>query len=94
MKLERIIFEPVVTEKTNIQRESHKYAFKVDRRANKYQIMDAVRRLYGVHPLACNVLIVASKPKRLRNRPGYTSSWKKAIITLPAEEKIAIFEGA
>jgi large subunit ribosomal protein L23 len=94
MKIERIILEPVVTEKTNVQRESHKYAFKVDRRANKYQIMDAVRRLYDVHPLACNVLIVASKPKRLRNRPGYTSSWKKAIITLSAEEKIAIFEGA
>jgi len=33
------------------------------------------------------------KPKRVRYREGYTSSWKKAIITLPPEEKIAIFEG-
>ena len=31
--------------------------------------------------------------QRVRYRLGTTSSWKKAIITLPAEEKIAIFEG-
>jgi large subunit ribosomal protein L23 len=93
MTLDRIIIEPVVTEKTNIMRESHKYVFKVDSRANKYQIMEAARKLYNVHPLACNVLRTATKPKRVRYRLGTTSSWKKAIITLPAEEKIAIFEG-
>jgi len=93
MTLDRIIIEPVVTEKTNIMRESHKYVFKVDSRANKYQIMDAVRRQYSVHPLKCNVLRTATKPKRVRYRLGSTSSWKKAIITLPSEEKIAIFEG-
>jgi large subunit ribosomal protein L23 len=93
MTMDRIIFEPVVTEKTNIMRESHKYVFKVDSRANKYQIMDAVRRLYNVHPLSCNVLRTATKPKRLRYREGWTSSWKKAIITISPEEKIAIFEG-
>jgi large subunit ribosomal protein L23 len=35
----------------------------------------------------------AGKPKRVRFKLGYTSSWKKAIITIAAEEKIAIFEG-
>jgi large subunit ribosomal protein L23 len=91
--MDRIIFEPVVTEKTNIMRESHKYVFKVDSRANKHQIMDAVRKLYNVHPLACNVLRTSTKPKRIRYRLGWTSSWKKAIITISPEEKIAIFEG-
>jgi large subunit ribosomal protein L23 len=93
MTLDRIIIEPVVTEKTNIMRESHKYVFKVDRRANKYQIMDAVRRQYNVHPLKCNVLRTATKPKRVRYRLGNTASWKKAIITIASDEKIAIFEG-
>jgi large subunit ribosomal protein L23 len=93
MTMDRIIIEPVVTEKTNIMRESHKYVFKVDSRANKYQIMDAVRKLYNVHPLGCNVLRTSTKPKRLRYREGWTSSWKKAIITISPEEKIAIFEG-
>ncbi|MGA2765714.1 MAG: 50S ribosomal protein L23 [Spirochaetia bacterium] len=94
MTLDRIIIEPVVTEKTNIMRESHKYVFRVDSRANKHQIMDAVRRQYNVHPLKCNVLRTSTKPKRVRYRLGYTSSWKKAIITISPEEKIGIFEGA
>ena len=93
MTLDRIIIEPVDTEKTNIMRESHKYVFRVDSRANKTQIMDAVRRLYNVHPLACNVMRTSRKPKRVRYRLGYTASWKKAIITIDASEKIAIFEG-
>jgi len=93
MTLGRIIIEPVVTEKTNIMRESRKYVFKVDSRANKYQIMDAVRKQYNVHPLKCNVMKTAPKPKRVRYRLGNTASWKKAIITIAPEEKIAIFEG-
>jgi large subunit ribosomal protein L23 len=90
---DRIIIQPVVTEKTNIMRESHKYVFKVDARANKYQIMEAVRTQYNVHPLKCNVMRTATKPKRVRYRLGWTASWKKAIITISPEEKIAIFEG-
>jgi large subunit ribosomal protein L23 len=93
MTLERIVIAPVVTEKTNIMRESHKYVFRVDSRANKFQIMKAVRDLYGVHPLACNIINITPKPKRVRYREGYTSAWKKAILTLPPEEKIAVFEG-
>ena len=94
MTLDRVIIEPVVTEKTNIMRESHKYVFKVDSRANKFQIMDAVRKQFNVHPLKCNVLRTSTKPKRVRYRLGYTASWKKAIITISPDEKIGIFEGA
>jgi len=39
MKTEQIIIEPVLTEKTNQMREVGKYVFKVDKRANKYQVM-------------------------------------------------------
>ncbi len=93
MTLGRIVLDPIVTEKTNVMRESHKYVFRVDARANKIQIMDAVRRQYNVHPLACNVMRTARKPRRVRYRAGYTTSWKKAIITISPDEKITIFEG-
>jgi len=36
---------------------------------------------------------VGGKPKRLRSRSGYTSSWKKAIVRLSKDEKISVFEG-
>jgi len=38
-------------------------------------------------------MVVGGKPKRLRNRAGYTAAWKKAIVRLPKDEKIAVFEG-
>jgi len=90
---EQILIEPVLSEKVNLLREQGKYVFKVDPRATKIQIMEALRRLYNVNPIYCNVMRVGGKPKRLRSRPGYTSSWKKAIVKLPKNEKIAIFEG-
>jgi len=93
MIYEQILIEPVLSEKANVLREQGKYVFKVDPRANKIQIKEAVRRLYNVHPVSCTVMVVGGKPKRLRSRPGYTSSWKKAIVRLAKDEKISIFEG-
>jgi large subunit ribosomal protein L23 len=93
MSYESILIEPVLSEKANILREQGKYVFKVDPRATKIEIKEAVRRLFKVHPISCTVMVVGGKPKRLRNRPGYTSTWKKAIVRLPKEEKIGVFEG-
>jgi len=93
MTAEQILIEPVLSEKANILREEGKYVFKVDPRATKIQIKEALRKLYNVHPVSCTVMVVGGKPKRLRSRPGYTSSWKKAIVRLSKDEKISIFEG-
>ena len=93
MTYEQVLIEPVLSEKANLMRDERKYVFKVDPRATKIQIKEAVRRLYDVHPIACTVMRVGGKPKRLRSRPGYTSSYKKAIIKLAKDEKISIFEG-
>ena len=93
MTYEQILIEPVISEKANLLREQGKYVFRVDPRASKIQIKEAVQRLYNVHPVSCNVLVVGGKPKRLRSRPGYTSSWKKAIVRLSKDEKISVFEG-
>lgn len=93
MTYEQILIEPVLSEKTNRMREEGKYVFKVDPSASKIQIKEAVRKLFNVHPISCTVMVVGGKPKRVRYKAGYTSSWKKAIIRLPKDEKIALFEG-
>ena len=93
MNYEQILIEPVLSEKANLLREEGKYVFKVDPRANKAQIKEAVARLFKVHPVSCNVMVVGGKPKRQRSRPGYTATWKKAIVRLAKDEKISIFEG-
>jgi len=90
---EDILLEPVLSEKANELREEGKYVFKVAMSANKLQIKEAVRKLFNVNPISCTTMVVGGKPKRVRYRKGYTSTWKKAIVRLPKEEKIAIFEG-
>jgi large subunit ribosomal protein L23 len=90
---EKILIEPVLSEKANLLREEGKYVFKVDPSATKIQIKEAVRKLFNVHPIACTVMVVGGKPKRQRYKSGYTASWKKAIVRLPKDEKISLFEG-
>jgi len=94
MEYESILIEPVLTEKSNVAREEGRYAFRVDARADKIQVMEAGRRLFKVNPIACSIINVKSKPKRLRGRAGRTATWKKAIVRLSPGEKIAVFEGA
>jgi len=90
---EDILIEPVLSEKANQLREEGKYVFRVAPSATKTQIKEAVGKLFNVHPISCTTMVVGGKPKRLRYRKGYTSSWKKAIVKLPKDEKIALFEG-
>jgi large subunit ribosomal protein L23 len=93
IQYEDILLEPVLSEKANLMREEGKYVFKVAQSATKLQIKEAVRKMFNVHPISCNVMVVGGKPKRLRYRQGYTATWKKAIVRLPKDEKISIFEG-
>jgi len=90
---EQILIEPVLSEKANVLREQGKYVFRVDPKATKPQIREAVRKIYNVHPVSCTVMVVGGKPKRQRSRSGYTPSWKKAIVRLSKDEKIGVFEG-
>jgi len=93
MVFEDILVEPVLSEKATLLREEGKYVFKVHPDANKYEIKEAVRRLFGVKVIDCTVMNVYGKMKRVRYRPGRTSSWKKAIVKLAPGETIKVFEG-
>ncbi len=99
MRADQVIIEPVLTEKSNLMREAEtkKYAFKVDPRANKTQIMQAVEQLFSVKPVDCNVVNVKAKPKYTRTRSGVrsgsTAPWKKAIVTLSKGDSIKAIDG-
>ena len=93
MVLEDILIEPVLSEKATLLREEGKYVFKVHPDANKYEIKEAVCRLFNVKVIDCTVMNVGGKLKRVRTRPGRTSSWKKAIVRLAPGESIKVFEG-
>ncbi len=94
MRADQVIIRPVLSEKTNALREESKYVFQVDPRVNKIQVMEAVRELFKVNPVRCNISTVKSKPRRVRYKSGRTATWKKAIVKLSPGETIEVFEGA
>ncbi len=88
-----ILIEPVVTEKANTLREQNKYVFIVQPSATKTQIKEAVTKLFNVKVIDCTTINVMGKMKRLRGKPGRTSSYKKAIVRLADGQTIQAFEG-
>ena len=88
-----ILIQPVVTEKANALREQNKYVFIVQPTATKTEIKEAVAKLFNVKVVDCTTINVMGKMKRLRGKPGSTSSYKKAIVCIAAGETIQAFEG-
>ncbi len=89
-----IIIEPILTDKSHRQLELNKYTVKVAQNANKKQVIFAMKQLFNVTAIKCNVINVGGKPKRGTRgiRPGYTNKWKKMIITLKKGDKLDFFQ--
>ena len=77
-----IIFAPIITEKTASLEEKNTYVFKVDVRANKTQIKQAIENAFNVKVESVNTLNVHPKTKRVGRYTGKTNRYKKAIVKL------------
>ena len=82
MKPEDIIIAPVITEKSNDELQAGKYTFRVNKKATKIDIRNAVEKLFEVKVLSVNTMTVKGKEKRVGRSVGKTSDWKKAIVTI------------
>ncbi len=89
----QVILRPLITEKATILAGEQKYAFEVDRRANKNQVRDAVETAFNVHVVKVNTMNVRGKSRRVGRRYSHTRDWKKAIVTLAEGETLQLFEG-
>ena len=91
-----IIKKPVLTEKASLLTEKlNRYAFKVDPKANKIQIKQAVEQMFGVTVLEVNTMVVSGKAKSRYTKAGFvsgrTNKYKKAIITIKDGETIDFY---
>jgi len=94
MELHKIIRKILITEKSNLDRETaNKYHFEVNRKANKVEIGNAVEKLFKVKVTDVRVFHVLGKKKRMGKVMGQKSSWKKAIVTLAEGSRIEVAEG-
>ncbi len=93
----QVVLRPVISEKSMDHTQRHKYTFAVHDDANKLQIKEAVEALFKVTVVDVNVLTTKAKEKRRgrgRGRQvGWTSPWKKAVVTVSPTDKIEFFEG-
>ena len=91
--IENVIVRPLITEKSMESIAEKRYVFEVERSATKADIAAAVEKMFGVEVASVNTINMKKKPKRLGVHMGYTSEWKKAVVTLTEESKtIAFFD--
>ena len=95
-----VILRPIISEKSMDESQRGKYTFAVHDDANKIQIKEAVEALFAkenVTVVAVNVLTTKRREKRRGTRRGrivgYTTPWRKAVVTLAPGQKIEFFEG-
>lgn len=88
----KIVQKPIITEKATMLREGNKYVFRVDKKANKIQIRQAVESIFKVHVESVHTISMPSKPKRQGAFAGRRPAWKKAYVTLRAGDAIETIE--
>jgi large subunit ribosomal protein L23 len=96
MKPTEVLVKPILTEKANAQQEKlRKYAFKVNRRANKLEIKKAVEEFYGVSVIDVNTVVVPGKNKTRYTKAGFIQgqkpAYKKALVTVAEGESIDLY---
>ncbi|MGB6009718.1 MAG: 50S ribosomal protein L23 [Desulfobacterales bacterium] len=89
-----LIRRPLITEKTNIQKESYnQITFEVDRNANRVEIKRAIQDIFKVKVASVKTIQVKGKTKQRGRITGKRRDWKKAIVKLMPGERIDFFDG-
>jgi large subunit ribosomal protein L23 len=93
MMLHEVIMHPVLSEKSMMAEGERQYIFRVNSKANKHQIREAVQSIYGVSVDQVRVLIMPAKTRR-RGRRVFVRQpkWKKAIISVAEGDSINLYD--
>ena len=88
----QVLLRPLVTEKgTHQSTRYNAYTFQVNPIATKDQIKAAVEALFPVRVETVRTQNRHGKKRRFRQSMGQLPRWKKAIVTLHADDKIEFF---
>ena len=96
--MSQILIKPIISEKTTkLTEKLHRYAFRVDRDANRLQIKKAVESIYNVKVEDVNTAVIPGKLKVRHTKQGVArgmkSAYKKAYVTLKEGQEIDFYGG-
>lgn len=90
----KVLIGPIITEKSMNEASKGRYTFKVFNNANKNDIKRAVEDKFKVNVLKTTTILVKGRKSRRGTRriEVLNTAFKKAIVTLKAGQKIALFD--
>jgi large subunit ribosomal protein L23 len=92
LDVHQVVVRPLVTEKgTHTSERYNQYPFEVHPQATKADVKRAVEHLWNVRVLRVRTQTRKGKPRRHRMSVGYRKDWKKAIVELHEDDRIAFF---
>jgi large subunit ribosomal protein L23 len=91
MNLGHIVKNPIITEKSTIQKEAgNRYVFKVNMKATKDSVAEAVESIFGVDVIDVKTAIMPGKKRRILRTQRFTKTprWKKAVVQVKDGQEI------
>jgi large subunit ribosomal protein L23 len=93
----QVVIQPILTEKAlRLKDMQNQYMFKVGLDANKIEIKNSIEKRFSVKIKSIRTENVKPKERQRFTRggivKGYTSKWKKAIVTLVEGDKLDFLE--
>lgn len=86
-----IIKKPLLSDKTVGLINNNQYSFLVTKDSNKPEIKAAIEKLFNVKIKKVNTISQPIKQRRIGRFTGNRPRFKKAIVTLEANQKIQLF---
>ena len=86
-----VIKMPIVTEKVTAASEHNQYAFKVDNRATKTDVKQAIEAIYGVKVVDVKTQVRRERDRTYKYGKVEGKTWKRAMVRVAAGQKIELF---
>jgi large subunit ribosomal protein L23 len=88
----QVVLRPLVTEKgTHVSQRDNAYGFQIHPLATKEDVRNAIQVLWNVKVVKVRTQNRVGKPRRTKTGEITTQGWKKAIVTLHEDDRIAFY---
>lgn len=86
----KALVSPHITEKATNLNEENKYVFKIQPKANKIEVKNAIESFYGVDVIDVRIINIPRKKKKTGRATGWVKGYKKSIVKIKEGQKIEI----